>query len=99
MMGMSNPEIATFLDIPAPDVESHVAELVEDDRLGARVGEVQGPTGRRGTKAWDHLRPAIREMYEENTPHGSIRFMLGITPIELNTQLRRLFKEGLQRRH
>ncbi len=71
-------------------------ELAAEGRLRPRAGE----TGRcsRTRRSWDELRPAIRGLYEENVPRGTIGLMLGITPTELGTQLRRLFHEGLPRR-
>jgi hypothetical protein len=91
-------EIAPLLRKPVAEIEERVAELIETGELHAHPGDGQQAAEQRGLPFWNAVRPAIREMYEDNVPHESIRFMLGITATELGSQLRRLFGEGLTRR-
>jgi hypothetical protein len=91
-------EIAPFLRKPVAEIEERVAELVETGELHARPGDGQQAAEHRGLQFWKAVRPAIREMYEDDVPRQSIVFMLGISATELGSQLRRLFREGLTRR-
>jgi hypothetical protein len=88
-------EIAPLLTKPVAEIEERVAELVETGELDARPGDGRQAAEHRGLQFWKAVRPAIREMYEDDVPRQSIMFMLGISATELGSQLHRLFREGL----
>ena len=92
VLGMSDAEIAGFVKRSPQAVARRAQELATEGRL--RLGEVVGLTRR----SWEELRPAIRGLYEENVPAGTIELLLGITHMQLATQVGRLIHEGLSRR-
>jgi hypothetical protein len=95
-LGLNDADIARYVGQSQQAVACRAEELVRAGKLRHRI-----PTGGiagRPRRSWEELRPAIRGLYEEKVPSGTIELMLGITPRELATQLRRLFHEGLSPR-
>jgi hypothetical protein len=92
-LGLNDADIARYVGRSPQAVARRAEELVRAGRLRPRTRE--GGIAGRPRRSWEELRPAIRGLYEEKVPSGTIELMLGITPRELTTQLRRLFHEGL----
>jgi hypothetical protein len=90
-LGMSDAETARFVKRSPQAVARRSQELVAEGR--PRADGVVGLRRRLGGST-----PGDSRTYEENVPAGTIEFMLGITPMQLATQVRRLLHEGLSRR-
>jgi hypothetical protein len=93
-LGLTDAGIARYVGRSPQSVGRRAEELVRSGRLRPHAGELGlvVPTRR----SWQELRSVIRGLYEERVPNGTIELMLGITPMERTTQLRRLFQEGLR---
>jgi hypothetical protein len=92
-LGLHDADIARYVGRSPQAVARRAAGLVRAGRLRPRAHE--GGIAGRPRPTWEELRPAIRGLYEEKVPSATIELMLGMTPRELTTQLRRLFHEGL----
>ncbi len=92
-LGLNDGDIGRYVGRSPQAVARRAEELVREGRLRPRARE--GEIASRARRSWEELRPAIRGLYGERVPSGTIGLMLGITPRELTTQLRRLFHEGL----
>jgi hypothetical protein len=91
-LGMSDADLARFVGRSPLAVAHRTDELLKEGKL------LRTEHGSRARRSWNELRPVIRALYEERVPKGTIQLFLGVSPRELETQLRGLFSEGMPRR-
>lgn len=96
-LGLTHHEIADRLGVTNGQVDRQVESLLLEGRVESR--SITAPRSRSGSlRSWTTLRNEVRMLYEAGVSHPAMAYQLNITRIQLQSQLRRLFREGLPRR-
>ena len=97
---MPHRDIAKKVGATKEQVNQLVVKLIRERRAKPRAGRLGPDPVRPGRtrRTWDEVRRQIRKQYEAGAANRAIAMDLEITMMQLQTQLSRLFREGMPRR-